>query len=335
MSHVVVDGAGTVGARVCRHLLTVGVDRITVLSARTARLDGIVAALGSDVTGRRRSEAAAESSADVVVVARGAGDQLDAVDAALAAGRHVVTTSDDPTVVSGLLERDDEARDRGIALVVGATFSPGLSCLLAGHGARSFEVVDEIRVASLGTGGPSCARRRLGAMVREAPMWKDGWSMQAAGSGRELVFFPDPIGPRDCYRGALADPYLLTKAFPSASRVSSRLAVPRFRHAFPWLPAPRQPKEDDGPGAIRVELRGRRGGVSDTVVLGAIDRASVASGAVVAVVVKGLLDGSISRRGAFGLAELDDPSLRLQQLAQLGVKTAVFDPSADGEGVGS
>src|SRR3978361_719394 len=43
----------------------------------------------------------------------------------------LVSTSDGGAEVQGLLERDAQARAAGTRLVVGAAFSPGLSCALA------------------------------------------------------------------------------------------------------------------------------------------------------------------------------------------------------------
>ena len=111
-------------------------------------------------------------------------------------------------------------------------------------------------------------------------------------SGRELCWFPDPIGAEDCYRAALPDALLLVPAFPGvdAGHRPRRGHPPRPPHR----PAARccgRPHPEGGPGAIRVEVRGRRGTSRDVVVLGAMDRPAVAAGAVAAA------DRAVGRRG--------------------------------------
>ena len=71
------------------------------------------------------------------------------------AGRHVVSTSDDPDEVAALLDLGDWARAVGVSVVVGAAMSPGLSCLLAAHASTLLDRVDEVHVARHG-------RRRAG-----------------------------------------------------------------------------------------------------------------------------------------------------------------------------
>ena len=53
----------------------------------------------------------------------------------VAAGRPVVSTSDSIDDVRALLALDAEARARAVAVVAGAAFSPGYSCVLARHAA--------------------------------------------------------------------------------------------------------------------------------------------------------------------------------------------------------
>ena len=142
----------------------------------------------------------------MVVIATPPGTQLDVARRAMREGIAAVTTSNQTSEVRRLLELDDEARSRRVPVVVGAGFMPGLSCVLARHGAREFDEVEEIHVAKVGTGGPACARQHHRALSSTGIDWRDGrWMRRAGGSGRELAWFPDPVGGRDCYRAALPD----------------------------------------------------------------------------------------------------------------------------------
>ena len=185
--------------------------------------------------------------------------------------------------VTALLAVDGEARRRGVRLVVGAGFAPGLSCLLARHGAATFDPIDELHVAKYGTGGPACACQHHHALNDNAMDWRDGvWLSAAAGraasSAGSLNRWRPGLLPR-----ALADGLLLVPAFPGIQRVTARLAATRRDRLTARLPMLRPPHPEGVLGAVRVEIRGRRGAASDVLVLGAMDRPGVAAGAVAAV----------------------------------------------------
>ena len=129
---------------------------------------------------------------------------------------------------------------------VGAGFMPGLTCLLARlrggrlrHGRRDPRGQARHR-------GPACARQHHRALGSTAVGWnEDGWFDRPGGSGRELCWFPDPIGALDCYRAGLGDPLLLVPAFAGVAAGVG----PGQRHA---------PGSPDGPPADAVAHRPRR-----------------------------------------------------------------------------
>jgi len=331
---VAVVGVGAVGGRVARHLLG-GDDAIVVHDVNQTRLDEVVASLGSGATtvrpGEREADVVAGALADrgvrVTVLATPAGQQRALATALVSRGISVVSVGDDVDDVRGLLDLDAEATERGVSVVLGAGFSPGLTCLLARHAADTFDHVDEVHVARVGTGGPACARQHHRALAGESLDWRDdGWVRRRAGSGRELCWFPDPLGGRDCYRAALPDAVLLVRALDGVERVTARLGANRRDRLTARLPMLRAPHNDGGPGGVRVEVRGARGDARDVVVYGAMDHPAVAAATVAAVAVlavKGVVPG-LRRPGAGGLAELTDPLPLLRALAERGTKAAIF-----------
>ncbi len=93
--------------------------------------------------------------------------------------------------------------------------SPGLSGLLVRHLADQLAIGDEIHIAVHGTAGPACARQHHRALAGSGLALHDGaWVRRPAGSGRELCWFPEPVGAYDCYRAELASPLLLRDLFP-------------------------------------------------------------------------------------------------------------------------
>jgi hypothetical protein len=270
---------------------------------------------------------------DVVVLAVPRGLRALA-ETALERGVHVVSVAGQEKDVRSLLELDSEARERSCHVVVGAGFSPGLSCLLARHAAASFDAVEEIHVARIGTGGPACARQHRRALLRSCVDWRDGtWVRRRGGSGRELCWFPDPLRGRDCYRAGLGDALLLAPAFPGVGRVTTRVAASPGERLLSVLPHLRSPQPEGAIGGIRVEVRGRRGRASDVVVLGAVDRPAAAAGAVAAAAATWAAESRLARTGAAGLAELVAEAVPfLRQLADRGVRAAIFEGTGSSAG---
>lgn len=264
-------------------------------------------------------------SADVVVLATPT-PHAGVAAGYLARGVHVVSTSGAMEDVQDLLELERTALDGGAALVVGAAVAPGLSGLLARQLSRTMATCDELHVAAHGTAGPACAREHHDALAGSALGWHDGrWIERQSGSGRELCWFPEPVGARDCYRGALADPVLLHRSFPDVVRISARVSATRRDRLTSRLPMLSRPHAEGGVGAVRVEARGSddRGG-RVTVVQGIAELIGTAAAAVAAAMV-----GAIARAAApVGIVTTSDPDLDLdtvlRDVVRYGVRLQAF-----------
>jgi saccharopine dehydrogenase-like NADP-dependent oxidoreductase len=322
----VLVGLGAVGTRVAHGLVNAqGIESLVVLvrdprqAATTLKeFDG-----GIEI---RKGGVDDLPGADVTIVAASQSVRRVA-EAALAGGSHVVCVSDDPSDVKGLLALDGRARAQERTLAIGAAMAPGLSCVLAAYLRRDFDTVDELHVASAGTGGPACARRHHAALAAIAVDWEDGeWRRRSGGSGRELVWFPEPVGGADCYRASLADPLLLVPAFPGCRRVTSRMEATRRDRLTSWLPMLRPPHPEGLAGAVRVEVRGWLDGRVETKILGVAIPPAVAAGAVAARTALWAGAGRLARHGAAGLAELvGAPGVFLAELAPAGVTVTAFE----------
>ncbi|HEY2330884.1 MAG TPA: Gfo/Idh/MocA family oxidoreductase [Acidimicrobiales bacterium] len=323
---VAVLGAGAVGSRAVRQLAsTPGVDGIAVADVDRLRAAAVEAAIDDDRVRAVEVDRWADG-ADVGILCIPGGAHAPLAATLLAQGTHVVSASDELVDVDGLLALDDAAVRSGRSVVIGAGFSPGLTCLLAAHGAATLDVVEEIHVAKLGTAGPACARAHHRALTGESLDWRDGeWRHRRSGSGRELCWFPDPVGAQDCYRASAPDARLLVPAFAGVRRVTARVQATRRDRLTSRLPMLRRPHPEGSVGAVRVELRGRRGSLHEVVVLGAMDRPGVASGAVAAMAAVWAGEGRLRRPGAGGLAALADPLPMLLELGRRGVRAAVFE----------
>ena len=337
MSRVTILGAGAVGTRVARHLLADGsadppnaIDRVLLRDVDPERLTGALALLDRAATeGRVEVEHApfpAELDADVVVVATPRGTQVAAVKSALSAGVPVVLSGDGLAETVAVARLADDAHERGVPVVLGAGFTPGLSCVLAAHACSWFDQVDEIHVAKAGAGGPACAVVHHRALSRLSYDWQGGdWRRRPGGSGRELCWFPEPVGPMDCYRAALPDPVLLHHAFPEVGRITARMAASRIDRLTAPLPMLSPTHVEGGVGAVRVEVRGRRGTTQDVCVLGVAERPAVAAAAVAATTVEWALADRLRVRGMAGLAEMVEPVAFISEVADRGLVAEIFE----------
>jgi hypothetical protein len=317
-----VVGAGAVGARVARQLCSTPGVEVLISSRDHSRAETVAEAMGANV---RAVDTIASADVDAVVLAT-PGPQHPIAEQFLHDRTPVVTTTDDREDCWRLLSLDSVATDAEVALVVGAGFAPGLSCLLARFAAFSFESVDEIHVAKHGTGGPACARQHHRALASTGQVWRDGdWRERTGGSGRELCWFPDPVGAHDCYNAELPDPLLLLRGFPTADRLSARMSATRRDRLTSRLPMLKKPHPEGGLGGIRVEVRGMKDGQRANDVLGAIDRPGIAAGAVAAVATLriALRPGALTGAIVLSDARLDTREM-LEDLADRGVKAARY-----------
>ncbi len=306
MSSVAVIGTGVVGARVARQLVADG--RKVFVFDRRADLRRSVAAN----TGAEEIVDLSEldpKSTPVVIVATTA-DQSPLVEAFIDHGHHVVSTSEDVDDVRSMRHMGERAERRGVSFVLGAAACPGLTGLLVRELSARVDVLDEIHVAFHGTGGPECARQHHRALAGSALGWHDGeWLYRPGGSGRDLLWFPEPIGGKDCYRAALVDPILLHDIFPEASRISARMSANRRDRLTARLPMLSPPHPEGGIGAVRVEIRGSLDGERVTEVAGVTERTGIIAAAVASSTAESMMRLIENSRPAVGRILLGDETL--------------------------
>jgi hypothetical protein len=324
MTTALVVGVGEVGTRAARQLVdTPTIDRVLLASRDEERLADVAAALGPNA---EVSEFAPgdpiPSGVDVVATALPAGVDHDVVAAAIAAGVPAASSDDEHDAIEHLRALAPNARGADVTVAIGCGLAPGLADVLASHAAAMFEKIDEIRVARTGWAGPACVgtvRHERRALVHT---WHDGTWREEHPQGDRFVWFPEPIGGRDC-RTVTGATSVLVDAFGAVPRLSVQLGEPPRRARFG-----RSKGFDPEWGAARVDVWGRRDGMLGCLVYGVVERTSVASGAVLAVVaarLAGAIDTRLTQPGVHGLAALVEPVPFLAELAQRGVRAATFE----------
>jgi hypothetical protein len=305
-------GGGIVADRFARRAATV-LDAATLVSLDVRNETALEGALR------------AGDAVDVAVVAHG-GPHAPVAARCLDAGVPVVSVADDLADVRAMLDLDDQARDAGVPLVVGAGMAPGLTGLLARLLASQLASADEIHISFHGTAGPACARQQHRALRGLAVGFHDGtWIRRPAGSGRELCYFPEPVGAYDCYRAELASPVLLRDAFPDVERISARVSANRRDRFTAWLPMLSPPHREGGVGAVRVEVRGGdESGGRRTMIAGVAELVGTAAAATAlaftAEAAAGTLPTGVVRAGD---AALDTMGL-LETVSHAGVRLQEF-----------
>jgi saccharopine dehydrogenase-like NADP-dependent oxidoreductase len=321
-----VIGAGAVGTKVAQQLLSSNaVDKILLRDISPEKLGVASKTLGSRVE-VEHFPFSQNMDADVVVVASPRGTQLEAVKKAISLRRPTVVVSDGLSETVSILSLEKEAFEFGVPVVVGTGFAPGLSCVLTAYGKTLLEKTEEIHVSKMGTGGPACALVHHRALSRMSFGWREGkWDKRLGGSGRELLWFPEPIGSQDCYHAALSDPILLHNAFPEVSRISAKMAATRRDRFTAFFPMLSPPHDEGGVGAIRVELRGSNNGVQENIVLGVSERPALAAASVTALTSEYILKQKINLNHMSTLALIVEPSEFLSELTKRSITVEIFE----------
>lgn len=311
-----VVGNGVVGERIHKRLVLAR-DLRTIVSIDTRLVDVATSKRLDDV--------------DLVVLAHPGPHHQTAV-ALLNRGIHVVSVGDRVDDVAALTEEGDRADHHDATLVVGAGMAPGLTSLIARHLAGRFADVDEIHVSVHGTAGPACARQHHRALAGTAAAWDDGqFTTMRAGSGRELNWFPEPVGAYDCYRADLPSPIVLHRVFPEAGRITARMSANRRDRFTSRLPMLTPPHAEGGVGACRVELRGADGsGARLTLVAGIAEMVGTAAAATAVAYVEAALAGRLPVGLVLPGDERIDTLALLHDVERFGVRLQEFTgvPSA-------
>jgi len=326
---VLLDGIGAVGIRAARQLVdTPGLDTLLITARGSSHAAEIAASLGERAEAIELSpDDALPAGVDAVAVALPGALVAPRAKRALAAGIPFTSTVDDAAAIDTLLEFDEPARSAGVLVAPGCGLAPGLADVLARHAADALDSVDEIHVARAGAAGPACTATVRRSRRDPAVEWRDSDWRDERHPNPELVWFPDPIGSRECAPVAVGVA-LLVRAFPGVKRVTVRFAEPVSRRVT-WLG---RRGLDEGWGSTRVEVWGWRGQARESMVYGVIDRTAIAAGTVLAVtaarlagIAPGLAARSGPASGVHGLAALVEPVPFLAELARRGVKAAVFE----------
>ncbi|HEY8530949.1 MAG TPA: saccharopine dehydrogenase NADP-binding domain-containing protein, partial [Limnochorda sp.] len=151
--------------------------------------------------------------------------EVPALRAAIEAGVPYVSICDDYDAAQAALALNQAARDRGLTMVTGLGWTPGLSNLLAKQAAARLDKPQRIHIAWAGAAGDAqgyaVILHTLHILTGRVPTFQAGrFRLVQAGSGAEVLPFPSPLGPVRVAHVGHPEPVTLPRAFPGVDEVT-------------------------------------------------------------------------------------------------------------------
>lgn len=229
-------GTGDVGARTVRELADdPKVVQISIAGRDLAKAEKLAAEIGAKAVpvavdaADQRALVAAIRGHDVVAGALGPfyRFEVSVARAAIEAGVNYVSICDDHDATQEVLQLHELARDKGVTILTGAGWTPGLTNLLALLGVRELDSAQEIHINWVGAladaAGLAAVVHFLHVFSGQVPTFQDGrWQMINAGSGPMTVTFPEPVGDVTVYHMGHPEPITIPRFIPNLRHVTLR-----------------------------------------------------------------------------------------------------------------
>lgn len=354
MNIVVLGGAGDMGSHIVRDLIEHSDAQVTIADYRLTEARALSRNLGE------RAQAVfvdASNRDSLLLVLRDADAAIGAVGpfyrfatrmawAALESHVNYVDICDDYGPLDTLFEFDAVARQEGVTLITGLGWTPGLSNVLARHGANQLDHADEIRIAWAGgaadSQGLAVVQHVLYAVSGSVPTYRDGrWVKVPALSEPEVVTFPEPLGDIEVLHVGHPEPMTIPRTIPVWTVSLKGALTPRWNNRLAGLLVrmglTSTPGRIDrtsrlihrlervlGAGgvalsALRVDVIGSRDGNQVTRTYSAADHMGRLTGIPAAVGALMLARGEITEPGVFAPEAIIDPVPFLDALAERGI----------------
>jgi lysine 6-dehydrogenase len=360
MKIIVLGGAGDMGSRAVADLAARSeVSEVTIADIDKTAAEKLAQELGHKVKAvyidatRPETLVEAMKGNDVVASAMGPFYRFEkpAVEAAMAAGVDYVSICDDYDAVESILPLDEKAKERGLRVLTGLGWTPGISNILALKGARQLDEVEEINISWAGSAsdatGLAVVLHTIHIFTGRVTSFQEGKKVEIpAGSGKERVEFLDPLGVVDMYHLGHPEPVTLPLYIPGVKTITlkgglkesslntlailvSRLGLtstPKKKQAmgsllkkllplFEKLVKPAVPMS-----GIRVDIKGSLRDQKQHLVYQAADHMNNLTGVPLAIGALMLGKGEIERTGVFAPEAAVDPDRFIEALAERDIE---------------
>lgn len=359
MKIIALGGAGDMGSRAVRELAASDeVDELMIAdyeeenaSLLARELGGKCASMRVDANNGSELARAIEGY-DVAVSAIGPFYKYEykVAKGAVEAGVDYVSICDDYDAAAAVYELDAEAKKKKVTVLTGLGWTPGISNVLALKGAGALDEVDEIAVSWGGSAsdseGYAVILHTIHIFTGFVPSFQNGRvKMVPAGSDREKVLFPEPMGEIYVYHLGHPEPVTIPR-YISARTVTLKggLSEQELNQVARCLAKARlttTPARKDrigklikalGPvlfkigkpekpiSAIRVDVTGNKGGKRLHLTYGAADHMNNLTGVPLAIGALMLGRGQITARGVQAPEGCIDEGVFLEELGKRGIK---------------
>jgi lysine 6-dehydrogenase len=359
MKVIVLGGAGDMASRTVRELAAEpGVTTVTVADCNLEAAERLASELGEKVSAvwvdANDHVALVEAIRGHDAAASGIGPfyryEARVARAAVEARVPYVSLCDDYDGTQAVLELDNAAKAAGVTVLTGLGWKPGLSNILARKGAEQFDIVDEINVSwgssASDSEGYAVILHTLHIFTGRVPSFQKGRQVDLpAGSDREVVLFPAPVGRVNCYHLGHPEPVTLPRFMPGVRTVTLKggLSEQPLNELAIWLARLRltdTPAKKDVMGqiikatlpflsklgeaeepcsAVRVDVGGWTDGVYHQVSYGAAAHMPELTGLPLAIGALMLARGEIRMPGVVAPEACIEPEAFLAELERRGV----------------
>jgi saccharopine dehydrogenase-like NADP-dependent oxidoreductase len=358
-------GTGSMGLRAVSELCSfVEISQITAAARSREKYDMLLGHVEKGREKLRYLELDLNKAEDIAAIIRGhdvvantAGPfyryETKLAQAAADAGADYVSICDDFDAAQQVFELDGMFREQGLRALTGIGWTPGVSSFMARAGSGSLDSVEKINVSWAGNSDDSAGMAVILHVLHifngRVPSFLEGTlKMVPAGSGKESVPFPGPLGEMNVYNVGHPEPVTMPRYFPGVKEVTlkgginedlfnklallvARLGLSKsqttrdmisalFRKALPLM------RKTVGPGSelsgIRVDITGTVNGEPRRVTYSAAGPMEILTGVPMAIAIREMARGNVKTAGVFApeAPGILDPQLFFDELEQRGVQ---------------
>ena len=276
--------------------------------------------------------------------------------AAIKAKVNLIDINDDYKTTFEMFDLDARAKKAGIIIILGLGASPGVNNIIARAGAVELDEVEEIHTAwvmsAADPGGLALSYHLLFSLSGKALTWQDGnlVEVQSFVDGKERMEFPEPVGTIDVYHIGHPEPLTLSRCFPGAKYIDDKasfnpplindiivslgkmvrdaagpitvgktLIDPMDFAAAYLLNKCRSIKGIPKPGALRVEVKGKKAGKTKRIIYSSCGRIVHGTGMPASIGAQMLVQGKVRGTGVQPPEQCIDPNEFLQAILSRGI----------------
>ncbi len=357
MKALVLGGAGDMGSQIVRFLVEGGVfEEVHIGDINTLRGQALASEMG---TACRFVKVDAADRDGLVSVLKGYDVAVSALgpfyefgqlvaNAAVEAGVSLVDICDDYDAAKAILALHEEARYRGVTIITGIGWTPGISNLMAKYAYKRLGRARAVKVCWAGSAadskGLAVIMHLLYAITGSVPMYIGGEHVLVnAGDGEERVNLPPPIGDVSVSYTGHPEPVTLPLYLMGLSSVEVKGGlIPQWQNSlgklFVKLGLTSTPSKRRRLSKILHSIEGifRVGGVgcsavrvdvssdNDAITLAAVDRMGRLTGLPASLCAELLVKGEVRVSGCYAPEGCLEPEPILEELAARGIKLYVL-----------